>query len=138
MISWLKQFFGSSSTDTIGNAAAVFDAIAEQSEFGFKYVGTLGEPDVVDRGGEYSTELNVIVPLSTDNPDYPDPADLEFPLPDGLEDEAAEFFDLLDRFGIEDLSLLGDVEGKNVPLALDNGTLVPLWEEVAQAATDEE
>jgi hypothetical protein len=126
------------SSNAIGNADAVFDAIAEQSNFGFKYVGTLGEPDVVDRGGEYTTELNVVVPLTTENPDYPDPANLEFPLPEGMEDESAGFFDLLDRFGIDDLSLLGDVEGKNVPLSLENGTLVPLWEEVADAATTEE
>lgn len=136
MIQYLLRLWPSGN-DTIGDAAAVFDAIAEQSDFGWKYVGELGEPDVVDRGGEYTTELHVIVPLTIDNDDYPDPADLEYPLPEGLEDEAAEFFDILDLFGIDDLSLLGDIEGKNVPLALSNGTFEPLWEEVADAANGE-
>ena len=121
-----------SSTDEIGNAAAVFDAISERSDYGYRYVGYLGEPDVVPRGGQYTNEYNIVIPFFTADPNDPDPANLEYDLPDGIEDAEAEFYDVLERFRIDDLSNVGDLEGKNVPLEFQDGTLTPLWDEVAE------
>jgi len=128
--------FGSNDNE-FGNADAVFDAISERSAFGFKYVGEFGEPDVVDRGGVYTTDLHVVVPLTTESGD-PTPANLEYDLPEGLEDATADFFKVLEKFGIEDLSRLGDIQGKNIPLDFQDGTLVPLWDEVMEIANEDE
>lgn len=127
----------SNDNETLGDAGAVFDAISERSDFGFRYVGTFGEPDVVNRGGNYTDDYHVIIPFYTEDPNDPDPANLEYDLPDGMEDAEAEFYEVLERFGITDLSQLGDVEGKNVPLDFEDGTLVPLWEEVLEITEDE-
>lgn len=135
VVSRLRRFL--SSNDTIGNAGAVFEAISERSTIGHRYVGVFGEPDVVDRGGQYTTDLHVVVPLFSENPNDPSPANLEYDLPDGLEDAEAQFFDILEIFGIDDLTNLGDIEGKNIPLDFEDGTLVPLWDEVLDTTTEE-
>lgn len=132
MFGFLTRLWPGSSNDTLGDAGAVFDAISERSVLGYNYVGTLGEPDVVDRGGNYTNDLHVVVPFYTEDPNDPDPPDLEYPLPDGMEDAEAEFYEVLERFGIEDLTELGNIEGKNVPLDFYDGALVPLWDEVME------
>lgn len=137
MFAILQRLWPGSSNDEIGNAEAVFDAISERSTLGFDYVGTLGEPDVVDRGGNYTTNLHVIIPFTTE-PGDPSPPDLEYPLPDGLEDATAEFYEVLDLFGIDDLTELGSIQGKNVPLDFQDGALVPLWDEVMTTDDSEE
>lgn len=139
MLAILTRFwpFGGNDDETFGNADAVFEAISERSDFGFKYVGVFGEPDIVDRGGRYTTDLHVVVPLFSEDGD-PSPANLEYDLPDGLDDAEAQFFDVLEIFGIDDLTNLGDIEGKNIPLDFSDGTLVPLWEEVLGTPEGEE
>lgn len=138
MFAILTRLWSGSSNDDLGNAGAVFEAISERSVLGYDYVATLGEPDVVDRGGVYTNNLHVVIPFYTENPNDPDPADLEYPLPDGVEDAEAEFYEVLERFGIDDLANLGDIEGKNVPLDFYDGALVPLWDEVMEPNNSEE
>lgn len=137
MLALIQRLWPFSSTEqaSLGNAHAVLEAISERSDYGFRYVGVFGEPDVVDRGGQYTTDLHVVVPLYSENPDDPAPANLEYDLPDGLEDSNSEFFDILEAFGIDDLTELGDIQGKNIPLDFENGTLVPLWDELVEAPT---
>lgn len=132
MLAIVSRFwpFGSNDNQTFGNAGEVFAAISERSELSPKHVGVLGEPGVVDRGGEFTHDPYVVVPLQNDDPSGPSPANLEYPLPDGVEDAGAEFYTLLDQYGIEDLSNLGSLEGKNVPLEIIRGSLVPIWEEM--------
>lgn len=135
MLTLIQQLWPLSSNEqnSLGNANAVLEAISERSDYGFRYVGVFGEPDVVDRGGRYTTDLHVVIPLHSENPDDPAPANLEYDLPDGLEDGNSRFFDVLELFGIDDLTNIGDIQGKNIPLDFDDGTLVPLWNELVEA-----
>lgn len=136
MLAFLNRLWPFGSNE-LGNAGDVFEAIAERSDFGYGHVGVLGEPDLVDRGGNYTTDLHVVVPLFTEDGE-PSPANLEYDLPDGLEDAEAHFYEILEIFGIYDLSRLGEIEGKNIPLGFEDGTLVPLWNEVLETDNSEE
>lgn len=119
-----------SAGQTLGDAGAVLEAIWENTELEYKYVGTLGEPDIIDRGGQHTTDLYVVVPLTTEHEDHPDPSNLEYPLPEGPDDKLTGFYGLLTRFDIQDIELLGELEGEEVPLHLVDGSLVPVWDEI--------
>ena len=114
----------------LGGADAVFNAIAERTDSGFEVQIELGEPRLIDRG-ELTEDLYVVIPTYTDN--GPDPADLEFDLPDGIEDAAAEFFDLLDAFGIEKVADVFELSGQSVPGERVNGTVVPNFGALSEA-----
>jgi len=115
----------------LGGADAVFNAIAERTDSGFEVQIELGEPRLIDRG-ELTEDLYVVIPTRTEN--GPDPADLEFDLPDGIEDAAAEFFDLLDAFGIEKVADVFELSGQSVPGERVNGTVVPNFDALSEAA----
>jgi hypothetical protein len=104
----------------LGGAEAVFNAIAERTNSGFEAQITLGEPRLIDRG-ELTEDLHVVIPTSTDN--GPDPADLEYDLPDGIEDASAEFFALLDAFNIEKVADVFELSGQTAPGVRVNGTV---------------
>jgi len=114
----------------LGGADAVFNAIAERTDSGFEVQIELGEPRLIDRG-ELTEDLYVVIPTYTEN--GPDPADLEFDLPDGIEDAAAEFFDLLDAFGIEKVADVFELSGQSVPGERVNGTVVPNFGALSEA-----
>jgi hypothetical protein len=115
----------------LGGADAVFNAIAERTDSGFEVQIELGEPRLIDRG-ELTEDLYVVIPTYTAN--GPDPANLEFDLPDGIEDAAAEFFDLLDAFGIEKVADVFELSGQSVPGERVNGTVVPNFDALSEAA----
>ncbi|WP_206668654.1 hypothetical protein [Halorubrum depositum] len=119
------RLFGSNDDDfdylDLGGAEAVFNAIAERTDSGFEAQVTLGEPRLIDRG-ELTEDLYVVIPTYTEN--GPDPADLEFDLPDGIEDASTEFFDLLDAFGIEKVADVFELAGQSAPGVRVNGTVV--------------
>ena len=113
----------------LGGAEAVFNAITERTDSGFEVQIELGEPRLIDRG-ELTEDLYVVIPTYTAN--GPDPADLEFDLPDGIEDASAEFFELLDAFGIEKVADVFELSGMSVPGERVNGTVVPKFDQLAE------
>lgn len=128
MFAYLRSLFGSSTdSKTLGGADAVFDAITERTDMGYSIHITLGEPELVDRG-TLTEDLFVVIPTSTDH--GVDPANLEYDLPDGMEDATAEFYDLLNAFGIEKIADVFDLDGKTVPATRENGTPVPAFDEL--------
>lgn len=125
-----------SSPDSQGDSAAVVQAIFEQADT--VDVGILGEPDIVNRGGELTPDPRVVVPLRNSAANGPVPADLEFDLPDGPGDVHAEFYGLLDLYGIENIADMAELDGKAVPLENASGVVVPNFDEVATDEEDEE
>ncbi|QRD99698.1 hypothetical protein VOLN27_73 [Halorubrum virus VOLN27B] len=113
----------------LGGAEAVFNAITERTDSGFEVQIELGEPRLIDRG-ELTEDLYVVIPTYTEN--GPNPADLEFDLPDGIEDASAEFFDLLDAFGIEKVADVFELSGMSVPGERVNGTVVPKFDALSE------
>lgn len=124
-----------STSQETGDSNAVVQAIMEQADT--IDVGILGEPDVVNRGSDLSPDPKVVVPLRNSIPSGPNPADLEFDLPNGPGDERSEFFNLLDLYSIEKIADMSELEGKNVPLANISGVVIPDFEEVATEDVDE-
>lgn len=127
MFGFLQRLFGSNSSETqnniVGGAEDVFHAIIENVSSDKRYVATFGEPQLVDRGGEYSSDYMVMIPTST-HPDDPNPPNIEYDLPDSEMGEATnELFDLLDYYNIDQVSDLGQLEGMEIVASLDEGTL---------------
>ncbi len=106
----------------LGGSDAVFEALFERTDTGLEFQIEFGEPRLIDRGN-MTEDLFVVIPTTTDV--GPDPADLEYDLPDGVEDATAEFLDILELFEIEKLADLGDLEDKIVPGTKENGTVAP-------------
>jgi hypothetical protein len=127
MFGFLWRLFKSNSSETqsniVGGAEDVFHAIVENVSGDKRYVATFGEPQLVDRGGEYSSDYMVMIPTST-HPDDPNPPNIEYDLPDAEMGETAnELFDLLDYYNIDQVSDLGQLEGMEIVASLDEGTL---------------
>jgi len=106
-------------------ADAIAAAIYERSQEAHPELGVLGEPRMVDRGGQYSNSLKIIVPVTLRG-GYTVP-NLEFSLPDGLDDDTALFYDFLDTYGIEDVANLADLDGAEIHVNWSDGTPVPEW-----------
>jgi hypothetical protein len=127
MFGFLRRLFKSNSSETqnniVGGAEDVFNAIVENVSGDKRYVATFGEPQLVDRGGEYSSDYMVMIPTSTRSDD-PNPPNIEYDLPDAEMGEASnELFDLLDYYNIDQVSDLGQLEGMEIVASLDEGTL---------------
>lgn len=126
MFGFLKRLFGTDSKaddEVIGGSGAVFNAILENIDGDKRYVTVFGEPELVDRGGQYSTDYMVRIPTFTQGGD-PEPPNIEYDLPDGEMGEASnELFDLLDYFDIQQVSDLGDLEGEEIMAAFESGVL---------------
>lgn len=127
LFTYLRKLFDRSDSIELGDADAVFQAITERSETGYEIQIQLGEPYLIDRG-KVTEDLFVVIPTSTEN--GPDPADLEYDLPDGIEDSGAEFYSLLDAFNIDTVSDIEQLIGKTVPGEKVNGTPIPKFEEL--------
>lgn len=121
----LFDTFGLGSDDEPRGADAIAAAIYERSQEAHPEIGGLGEPRMVDRGGQYSNSLKIIVPVTLRG-GYTVP-NLEFSLPDGLDDETALFYDFLDEYGIEDVANLADLDGAEIHINWSDGTPVPEW-----------
>jgi hypothetical protein len=127
MFGFLRRLFGSSSAETekniVGGAEDVFHAIIENVGGDKRYVARFGEPQLVDRGGEYSSDYMVMIPTST-HPDDPNPPNIEYDLPDAEMGEASNrLFDLLDYYDIDQVSDLAQLEGKEIVASFDDGVL---------------
>lgn len=134
MFAILPSLFGrSNATEKIvGGSDAVFEAILERSTDGKRYVVTFGEPQLVDRGGDYSQDYMAQIPTST-APGDPEPPNIEYNLPDPdetLEESSDELFNLLDVYDIGALSDLGDLEGETVIATFEQGTLTLRFDEL--------
>lgn len=127
MLGFIANLFSSndsnqSGTDILGDAGAIVEAVTERTDMGYEVQITLGDPQLVDRGN-FTQDLYVEIPTSTEN--GPDPADLEYDLPDGIEDAEAELFELLDVFGIDTVADLDQLAGQTVPGEMMLGHPVP-------------
>ena len=138
----LGRLFGSNDNDNennyggveLGGAGAVFEAITERTDMGYEIQIELGEPRLIDRGN-VTEDLYVVIPPSTTN--GPNPADLEYDLPDGIEDAGAELYSILDAFGIEKISDVEQLAGKTVPGEQVNGVPVPNFDALFEDSSEE-
>jgi hypothetical protein len=127
MFGFLRRLFGKNSStgdsNIIGGAEDVFHAILENVDGDKRYVARFGEPQLVDRGGEYSTDYMVMIPTSTHSDD-PDPPNIEYDLPDSEMGEASnQLFDLLDFYDIDQVSDLAQLEGQEIVASFEDGVL---------------
>jgi len=133
----LSRLFGRSNDtvdeNVVGGSDAVFQAILEHADGGKRYVVEFGEPELVNRGGEFSTNYMTRIPTFT-APGDPEPPNLEYEIPDGgIEDGGdSQLFDLLDLYEIEVISDLGDLEGETVMATFENGVLTFQFDEIQQ------
>lgn len=133
----LGRLFSSNDTsNSLGGAETVVDAIYAAVGGHDVTYAVLGEPELREYGGSYDSDLKVVVPLTSDR--YDDPAPLTFDIPDSLDDETSALLDFLEAIGADPAGLdeLGvfDIEGTQIPVTRENGKLVPLWEEFADTA----
>lgn len=137
MLRYIRNLFGFGSTDTtpsevIGGADEVFHAILENMDDGRLYTVELGEPELIDRGGEFATDYMVRIPTRTPGND-PEPPNIEYDLPDGeIEETSNDLFDLLSLYGIDEVADLSALEGKTVPAIFESGILSLQFEELEE------
>lgn len=128
LVEILRSMFGSSSNDEytrLGDSAAILEAVAERTDGSVDFQIELGMPELIDRGNT-TQDLWVTIPTSTEN--GPDPADLEFDLPAGAEDQTADLFKVMDFVGIEGIESLHEMVGETVPAMMENGVPVPAFD----------
>ena len=124
MFKFLNRFFrrtDDSIDNVIGGADAVFTAILEHADGEQRYIVELGEPQLVDRGGQYSNDLMVRIPTFTQDGE-PDPPNVEYNIPSG-EDGESGLFDLLDAYDIDQVADIAQLEAKTVVGELEDGTI---------------
>lgn len=134
MFGFLRRLFGSDSStnddgDVIGGAETVFHAILENVDGDKRYIAEFGEPELVDRGGQFASDYMVRIPTFTASGD-PNPPNIEYDLPDAEMGETTnELFELLDYFNIDQVSDLGDLEGEQIVTAFKDGVLTLQFDE---------
>jgi hypothetical protein len=110
-------------SNVVGGSDAVLQAILEKTNDEQRYVVFLGEPELVDRGGEFQSQYNVRIPTSTE-PGQPEPPDVEYDLPgEGMEEGENDLFDLLEVYNIESVSNLDQLEGETVFGCIEGGAM---------------
>lgn len=114
----------SSRDDALGPNEIV-SALYELSSDVQPTIGILGEPRMVDRGGRFSNHYRVVIPVTIGG-DY-SVANLEFDLPNGVNDEESEFFDFLKQYDIYEVENLDAVKGGEIDIEWTGGTPVPVW-----------
>lgn len=120
---WLFSTADEVEDNVIGGADEVFSAILENADAEKRFVTQFGEPKLIDRGGEYSTDYMVQIPTFTSSGD-PEPPNIEYDLPDAeMGDNTHELFELLDYYNIDEVSDLGSLEGETIMAAFQNGVL---------------
>lgn len=117
-----------SSTDEPTGVEAVRDAI---TEFGSltdgTFEATLGEPTIEANRGRFSSDPKIIIPI--ENIKYGDAGTLVFDVPMGRRDTEAQFWTLLQEFGL-DFEELEQLEGQTVPIRYSSGNVVVLWDQL--------
>lgn len=126
MIDFVKSLLGCGTDADPMGPDAIASALYELSDDVQPAVGHLGEPWMANRGGDFSTHYRVIIPVEIDTGE--DVADLEFDLPNGLDDEDAEFYDFLAEYGIEEVESLSALSGTEISIEWTGGTPVPTWQ----------
>ncbi len=125
--------FGSNDSvdnNIVGNSDDVFHAILENIDGDSRYVTEFGEPRLVDRGGQFSTDYMVQIPTFTQQGD-PEPPNIEYNLPDAeMGDTTHELFELLDYYNIDQVSDLGKLQGESIMATFENGTLSLRFDEL--------
>lgn len=124
ILQYLHGLFGRTPTENVvGGSDEVFHAILENANGEKRYIAEFSEPELVDRGSEFSTDYMVRIPTETP-PGDPEPPNIEYDLPDGeMGDSSNELFDLLDYYNIDQVSDLGLLEGETAVATFENGSL---------------
>lgn len=138
MIGFLRKLlFGGSDpveSNIVGNSDDVFRAILENINGDSRYVTQFGEPRLVDRGGDFSTDYMVQIPTFTQSGD-PEPPNIEYDLPEAEMGETTnELFELLDYYNIEQVSDLGELKGESIMATFEEGVLSLRFDELQQGA----
>lgn len=114
---------GPSGADAVRTAVNEFEQLAERS-----FDARLGEPDVVDEEDvEYFNNPKIVVPIL--NSPFESVNRLVFDVPDGREDEASLFIDLLNVFDLG-FDSMEDLEGVSVPMFFLNGNASVMWDQI--------
>lgn len=120
---WLFGTANDVEDNVVGGADEVFSAILENANGEKRFVTQFGEPKLVDRGGQYSTDYMVQIPTTTRQGE-PEPPNIEYDLPDAeMGDNTHELFELLDYYDIDEVSDLGSLEGEQIMAAFQDGVL---------------
>jgi hypothetical protein len=121
----------------VGGADTVFQAILEKTDGGRRYTVYLGEPELVDRGGQLQSDYMVRIPTETESGD-PEPPNLEYELPgDDMEEGDDDLFELLELYGIEAVADLGQLAGETVFGVIEGGSLTLRFDELRDDSEDE-
>jgi len=116
---------GPTGADAVRTAVNEFEQLTERS-----FDARLGEPDVVDEDEvEYFNDPKIVIPIL--NSPFESVNRLVFDVPDGREDEASLFVNLLNGFDL-DFDSMEDLDGEIVPMGFFNGNASVKWEEVAE------
>ena len=129
----LDRLFGSSNDNAavVGGSDDVFHAILENMDGTKRYIAHLGEPELVDHGGEFATDYMVRIPTWTKGSD-PTPPDVECELPNDERGESSDrLFQILDYYDIGAVEDLGDLAGCTVAAEFDGEVLDLKFEELA-------
>jgi len=133
MLAYIRSLFGriaNTNDEVVGKSEEVFQAILENAEGEQRYLVEFGEPELIDRGGDFSNDYATRIPTSTQDGD-PEPPNIEYELPDSdMEEEDSALFKLLELYDIETVSALGELEGKSVWGTFEDGTLSLRFDEL--------
>jgi hypothetical protein len=111
---------GPTGADAIRTAVQEFQDLAEQ-----EFTATLGEPDVIEQGGEFFNDPKVVVPIN-DGP-FGEDQRLVFDLPRGEDYEMEQFNQLLRLFGLT-FDTMEELAGEEAPVRFAAGNLVVDWD----------
>lgn len=113
--------------DVVGGANALVEALAENVATAAEYEVDFSEPQLVNRGTPLQPDYHMKV-VTTTRRGVPDPADLEFDIPDeGVWEAGGELADFLDSFGVESIDRIGDLADETAIARREDGELTVDW-----------
>jgi hypothetical protein len=89
--------------------------------------GILGEPDLEEHGGYFSSVLKVVIPVESAT--FGDAGSLVFDLPNDESDGEADLLALLDAFDLT-ADEVDQLQGRLVPLEYSGGNVVVQWDQM--------
>jgi len=113
---------GPTGADAIRTAVQEFQDLAER-----EFSATLGEPDIIQQGGQFFNDPKVVVPVYDGQ--FEEEQQLVFDLPRGEEYEADQFNQLLELFGLT-FDTMEELAGNQAPVRFVAGNLVVDWDQM--------
>jgi len=113
---------GPTGADASRTAVQEFQDLAER-----EFTASLGEPDIIQQDSQFFNDPKVVVPVY--NGPFEEEQRLVFDLPRGVDDDMAQFNQLLSLFGV-DFDTMEDLAGFEAPVRFAGGNLVVDWEAI--------